>query len=390
MKTFAKKCARKMGISFNDLMIPQYLTSYNFLQGKAFNPVKVTFELTYACNLRCQMCPIVNAEGTKITKEQREKELSTREITDLLGILKKLGVKVILLTGGEPFIRKDIDELVHTIKQKGFECWILSNGYFLNEKHASALVGSGVDLISFSMDGPQEIHNEIRGAKDSFQKICESVRLIEDEKRRLKKNTPRIFLNCTISALNQGSISQVVDSAHHLGVKAVNYLWLYYTNENNVTATKNVMKVGELKPENQVLSEAIRQVNSATLIEQVALSRAKGKEYGIQVGFNPPLRDDEIEKRFYDENFSFSSKCFYPWFQTRLDPYGNVYPCSLDVSMGNVREKSFPEIWNGSRYVNFRKQLRSFRLLPKCIKCCKLVNRNWSNLPTFNFKKRRV
>lgn len=383
MKTFAKKIARKLGLRFDDLVWPYYWTAYNFLQGKAFNPLKITIELTYGCNLRCKMCPLENAKNDEEKPAANsQQELSINELQGFVDDLKKLKVKSILLTGGEPFIKKDIEKLVARIKENNFYCCILSNGYFISEYHAKKLVDAKVDLISFSMDGPQALHNSIRGVEDSFEKICKSIKLIQAEKKRAHAALPRIILNCTISALNQEHISEIIDIAHELGVELVDYMYLFYTDSDKITATKNVMAVGSLKPESQILPDNIKKIDSRKLIQEVNRAKQKAKKYHIYLGFNPPLEDNEIEKRFFDDSFSFSSKCFYPWFETRLDPYGNVYPCSLDVPMGNIRKMPFSRIWNGSQYIDFRNKLKQHKLLPMCAKCCKLVYRYWSNLPT--------
>lgn len=387
MKKIAKKILKKMGVRFDDLIIPYYWLPYNFLGGKAWNPLKVTMELTYACNLKCQMCPLEIAKNAgKPLSEEARKELTTQQIKDFVDDLKKMKVRSIMLTGGEPFIRKDIDEIIRYIKARGFYCAILSNGYFISQEHARVFIESGVDLISFSMDGTQDIHNQIRGVADSFQKICESVRLIEQEKKRLRKGLPRVILNCTISALNQAVLSEIVETAHRLGVNLVDYMYLFYTDEDKIQATKNIMPVGELKPENQILPESIKKVDLETLRRQVRLSKDMARQYRIAIGFNPPLNNKEIEQRFFDEDSAFCSKCFYPWFETRVDPFGNIYPCSLDVAMGNIRETSFKEIWNGPKYIDFRRKLRKAKLLPMCIKCCKLVHRYWSKLPDLGYK----
>lgn len=386
----AKGVMRKMGLRLDDLLVPYYLIPYNFADGKALNPLKATIELTYRCNLMCKMCPLeIAKEWHKTGSAGKNSELTTDEIKKFVKDLKAIGIKSILLTGGEPFLRNDINEIVRHIKKNGIYCAILSNGYFITREHAKTLISSGVDLISFSMDGPENIHNRIRGVGNSFQKICGSIKLLKDEQRLSGKFLPKIILNCTISALNQNCISEIVEIANSLDVKLVDYMYLFYTDEDKINATKKVMNVGQLKPESQILPDGIKNVDSQTLIKQVGESKFKAKRYNITVGFNPPLKDIEIESRFFDDSFSFSSKCFYPWYETRVDPHGNVYPCSLDVPMGNIREVAFKEIWNGGKYIDFRNSLKEHGLLPMCAKCCKLVHRYWSNLPVFS-KKRKV
>ena len=122
-------------------------------------------------------------------------------------------------------------------------------------------------------------------------------------------------------------------------------------------------------------------IDIETLKSSIAKAKQKAAHYNIALNFRPPLNDGEIEKRFFDPNFSYCSRCFYPWFETRLDPFGNIYPCSIDIPMGNIRKESLKEIWQGNKYRSFRKNLKKHKLLPACAKCCKLNNKFWSSLP---------
>lgn len=101
----------------------------------------------------------------------------------------------------------------------------------------------------------------------------------------------------------------------------------------------------------------------------------------LNVTFSPNLRKSEIYRRFMDDSYSYVDKCFYPWYEIRINPYGVVYPCSMNVDMGDLRKKPLSKIWNNQKYIGFRKALKENKLFPKCKKCCKLNNKIWDYLP---------
>lgn len=382
MKVLIKKVAKRLGLSFDKLITPYYWFPYYFMGGRAYPPKKVTLELTFRCNLKCQMCPLVHWQKTKSGSSEMpmraENELTVEEIKKTIDELKRLGTKAILLTGGEPFLRKDMREIMSYIKSKGLYCSILSNGTVITKEKAKDIVDSGVDVLSISVDGPENIHNEIRGRDYAFENIKKAVRLIKEYQKEQAKDGPRLLFNCTISSLNSNRIDEVVDSARQLGVGKVEFMYLFYTTDKQDKETQEDMPNRNVKPENQILPEHLRNIEIDNLKRAIKRSQEKAYEAGIEVSFSPSLKEHEIERRFYDDKFAYCSKCFFPWYETRIDPQGNVYPCSMNINMGNIRESSMEDIWNNGAYVNFRRKLRKKGLFPTCYKCCKLTNRYWS------------
>jgi hypothetical protein len=59
-----------------------------------------------------------------------------------------------------------------------------------------------------------------------------------------------------------------------------------------------------------------------------------------------------------------------------------MYPCWIDIRLGDVREQGFLELWNGAEYKRFRRLIREKKLLPKCTTCCALSDASWSKVPT--------
>lgn len=129
------------------------------------HPVLCNYYVTYRCNARCGFCDIWERPSPYITLEQAQQNFRD---------LRKLGVRVIDFTGGEPLLHRQIDELLHLAKQQGFITTLTTNT-LLYPKWAERLKGL-VDMLHFSLDSPRrEEHNASRGV-DCFGFVQESIR----------------------------------------------------------------------------------------------------------------------------------------------------------------------------------------------------------------------
>lgn len=130
------------------------------------HPVLCNYYVTYRCNARCGFCDIWERPSPYVTLEQAEKNMQA---------LKRLGVKVIDFTGGEPLLHRQIDELLRLAKKMGFITTLTTNA-LLYPKWARRLKGL-VDMLHFSLDSPhKEAHDASRGVA-CFDFVEESIRL---------------------------------------------------------------------------------------------------------------------------------------------------------------------------------------------------------------------
>lgn len=130
------------------------------------HPVLCNYYLTYRCNATCSFCDIWEKPSPYITLENAIQNFQA---------LKKLGVKVIDFTGGEPLLHRQIDELLGEAKKMGFITTITTNG-LLYPKWATRLRGL-IDMLHFSLDSPnRDEHDASRGVK-CFDKVMESIQI---------------------------------------------------------------------------------------------------------------------------------------------------------------------------------------------------------------------
>jgi len=392
LKKKIKEWLRSYGISRSHANIFQYWVPYTFMDGKAFTPQSITIECTLRCNLSCQMCPLDiprmmhDRTNPEFVAERKKAEMSTDEILHLIDDVAGMGVREMTLTGGEFFLRRDAFELVERAKRGGVRLCVNTNAWFLNRSYAERLIGLGVDALSVSIDGPDEVHDEIRRGKGSFRRICEGLSCLKEAKQKLGKDKPAVGITVTIFALNQNRFSEVLDAVHDLGVSSVDFDYMFFTDEKSSRITEKMLPLPvHRKEENQILPDELRDVDADVMYAEVQRAKAKAEKYGVRIGFGPPFKSKEqIWKRFHDVRYSFVDKCFYPWKSARVNPYGDVYSCSIDVAFGNIREASFSRLWNGEAYKVFRRTLKQHRLFPKCAKCCALNNDLWGRLPAID------
>ncbi|MFQ5646014.1 MAG: radical SAM protein [bacterium] len=357
--------------------VPHYYLPYLFREGQAGTPLCVDIELTYRCNLKCLMCPQEQFKINRKSRKPKRPELEQSERENILDDLAHMRVGYITFTGGEPFVNPACLPLIRYAKRSGLFCNVLSNGALLTEEKVKEICESGLDSITFSLDGTEAVHDKIRGIPGSYQKLTAAIRNF----RLHPGNAPCLGLNCTISALNQDDFSRLVDIAHELGIRAVNFAFLFFTDEEAVEKTKKMIDISQGKEENQIIPDYLKEVDLNILGREIETCFQKARDKKIPINFSPPVQGAFLEKYFFDRNYSYAGKCFFPWYSSRINPYGDVYPCSLDLTMGNIREQPFSQIWNGPDYVNFRKNLKERKLFPKCMKCCELKSRLWDYLP---------
>ncbi|MBC8498446.1 radical SAM protein [Candidatus Bathyarchaeota archaeon] len=286
--------------------------------------------ITYRCQCRCRTCNIWKKEET-----ERE-ELALEEYHALfesnMDVLRE--VRSIQITGGEPFMRRDLPELVSTIHASLPDCtfWIPTNGMNpraveeATKEMLEHLKGRGVG-VSVSVDGMGPTHNVQRGVVGSFRKAMETLRRLS----ALREEHPRLGLTVgmTLTPQNYREASEVYPLARRFGadfsMRPVNFSDIYYRNMDERRPLDDVS--GELLP----------------LIRTIARDTVKRK--GI-IHSAPTLRYMQGIVDYIRDPTYRSLPCAAGEDSFFLDPYGDVYPCIfVDEKMGNIREEQLADLW---------------------------------------------
>ncbi len=161
------------------------------------------WELTLACNLSCIHC------GSGAGKKRND-ELNTFEAFDVISQLSKLKCALVTLTGGEPLLRKDWFEIASSIKKSGMMVNMVTNGSNVDEKTAKKIKEAGLVNIAVSIDGPEKIHDTIRGA-GTYDRAMRGIAYLK------KQNIPTTVLT-TVNTLNLDKLESIRKSLEDMCV----------------------------------------------------------------------------------------------------------------------------------------------------------------------------
>ena len=168
-------------------------------------PLNASFELTARCNFNCRFC-YIHREGTSAEAEKR-RELSTGQWLDMFEEAAGMGVLLALLTGGEPMIRDDFDELYTRLKRLGFSVYINTNGSLIGDEKLRLFRELPPTRINLSIYGAsRETYSRVNGNPDGFD-------LSREAALRLKENGIQTALSMSVGRYNVGDIPAVYDFA---------------------------------------------------------------------------------------------------------------------------------------------------------------------------------
>jgi len=288
---------------------------------------------TYRCNARCVMCNIWKYP-TKVEEEFKP------EILEKLPVLKFANI-----TGGEPMIRDDIDEIIGILTKKADRIVISTNGYFTEKIVDIARKFKNKNLgVRISLEGLPAANDELRGLKDCFDHGLRT--LLELQRLGLKD----IGFGITVSDRNAKDMIELYQLAKGLNVEfataAVHNSYYFHKNDNSIAHMEEVIASFEDIVEELLKTGRIKNWFRA-YFNYGLINYIKGNPRLLPCGAG--------EDMFF------------------LDPFGEIRPCNgLDEagdenSMGNLKEKTFEEIWNSERAREVKKRARN------CAKNCWMI-----------------
>ena len=178
-------------------------TKLNLAKAAVFKdtPAYVQFYITARCNLTCEQCNIIYANADV-------RECSLYEINKMADNFAKMGVAIILLTGGEPFARKDLPDIIKAFESRGVHVRMQTNGLASEEQIVKCIESGGRD-ISISLDSLQpQNQDKINGQfKDSWHKALKSISLFT---KHLPQKGSFASLGCVLAKSNLDEVKDVI------------------------------------------------------------------------------------------------------------------------------------------------------------------------------------
>jgi AdoMet-dependent heme synthase len=287
----------------------------------------IQLHLTERCNLRCRHC---------YQTEDRPAEMSLSEITLLIDEVSEMledwketyGIALsssFNVTGGEPFLRQDIFRILEELRNREFNAYILSNGILISREKAATLAELGVKGVQISIEGPEQIHDDIRGA-GSFSSSLKGVRNLIDAGLE-------VTLNTTLSSMNADCFMDVIELASSLGVQRLGFSRLVPSGNSEKLINSMLGK------------EAVKDLYNRIFLQKIK---------GLQIVTGDPVASQFRNPTAEDvENPVPTGGCAAGVAGLTVLPDGTVTPCRrMPVPIGNVRRDSLREIWATSEVLN--------------------------------------
>jgi 12,18-didecarboxysiroheme deacetylase len=190
--------------------LPSHLLQFS----KDKKPV-VVWNITRRCNLKCIHCYAQSKD------QEYTDELTTEQGKELIDDLAKFGVPVILFSGGEPLMRKDLPVLAEYAVSKGMRAVISTNGTLITKEVAKKLKEIGLSYVGISLDGLEEIHDHFRGKKGAYQKAMEGI-------KNCQEAGIKVGLRFTMNKINVKDIPGIFDLLEEKDIPRVCFYHLVY------------------------------------------------------------------------------------------------------------------------------------------------------------------
>lgn len=294
-------------------------------------PITISIEPTTACNLRCPECPSGLRAFSRPTGN-----LKADFFRQTIDTLYQRLTYLIFYFQGEPYINPRFLEMVAYANEKGIYTITSTNGHFLNEENARKTIQSGLDRLIISVDGTtQEVYENYR-KEGKLEVVLQGARNVVKWKKELKSRTPHIVFQFLVVRPNEHQIPAIFRLAKEIGV------------------------------------------------DEVKLKTAQ--VYNYQYG-NPLIPLDERYARYQrqaDGTYRVKNRlldhCWKLWHACVITWDGMVVPCCFDKDathrLGDLRHQNFHQIWKGSAYDAFRRQLLAGRnkidICTNCTEGCKV------------------
>jgi MoaA/NifB/PqqE/SkfB family radical SAM enzyme len=304
------------------------------------------------CNCRCLMCDIWRAT----TRD----ELAAADIARWLAEWRDLGVRRVVLSGGEALLHSHIWELCDHLRAAGIGVTILSTGLLLR-RHAAELVRRCDDVV-VSLDGPQPIHNQIRNIPRAYEKLAEGVAAVKAADARVL-----VTGRCTVQRSNYRYLRATAAAAHELQLDRISFLSADVSSEAfNRPGGWDDQQVGQvaLAPSDLPLLAA----------ELDALEREYAADFAGGYIAEPALK---LRRRLYQyyaallgQGDFFPNSCNAPWVSTVIEADGTVRPCFFQPPLGNIYQAaSLDAILNSPEALAWRNGLDTQRdaICRKCV-----------------------
>lgn len=338
----------------------------HLLQFSADKKPVVVWNITSACNLKCVHCYAAAGKAGN--------ELSTKEGMELIANLREYGSPVILFSGGEPLIRKDLPALIRTAVKSDMRAVISTNGTLITQDLAMELADYGLSYIGVSLDGLQEINDTFRGVRGAFREAMKGI-------ERAMHEGIKVGLRFTMNRRNVDEIPRILDLMKTEGIPRICFYHLVYTGRA-IELMEDDLSKGQTRDTLDLIMDRTREmIDAGQQVEVLTVdNHADGPYVYLRMKRQGHPRADEVLEllKMNGGNSSGLGIGCVNW-------DGEVYPDQFWRTrvLGNVRQKPFSEIWEDpSNEFLMKLKTKKEHMQGRCRDC------RWLDVCAGNFRAR--
>jgi 12,18-didecarboxysiroheme deacetylase len=343
--------------------LPSHLLQFS----KDKRPV-VVWNVTRRCNLKCVHC-YAHAKNTS-----SDDELTTDQGKELIDDLADFGAPVMLFSGGEPLVRRDLPELAAYAVEKGMRAVISTNGTLITPEMARNLKQIGLSYVGISLDGMQEINDRFRGVNGAFRSALEGIKNSQDA-------GIKVGLRFTINKFNVNEIPKIFQLLEEMDIPRVCFYHLVYAGRGTDLVKEDLTHEGTRAALDLIIDETKRLFDKGKPKEVLTVdNHADGPYVYLRLLRENPDRAKEVLEllKWNEGNNSGRGIGCVSW-------DGEVYADQFwrHHSFGNVKHRPFSQIWTDTseELMGKLKEKKKF-VKGRCATC------NWLDVCGGNFRVR--
>jgi 12,18-didecarboxysiroheme deacetylase len=328
----------------------------------------VVWNITRRCNLKCLHC---YAHARNIPFDN---ELTTMEGKKLIDDLAGFGVPVLLISGGEPLVRKDLPELAAYAVEKGMRAVISTNGTLITAQMANTLKKIGLSYVGISLDGMEEINDRFRGVKGAFRSALKGI-------ENCKKAGIKVGLRFTINKINVDEIPDLFKLIEENDIPRICFYHLVYAGRGSKLVEEDLTHEESRRAVDLIMDFTKKLHDQGKPKEVLTVdNHADGPYIYLRLKKENPERAKEVLEllKMNEGNNSGRGIGCISWDgEVHADQFWRHY------SFGNVKDRPFSEIWTDTSdpLMNKLKEKKKYAK-GKCGTC------RWLDICAGNFRVR--
>jgi heme d1 biosynthesis radical SAM protein NirJ len=291
----------------------------------------VIWNLVRRCNLACQHCYSISADV------DFPGELSTAEVFSVMDDLKRFGVPVLILSGGEPLLRADLPDIARRAKQMGFYVGLSTNGTLIGTHNIGELAATGFDYLGVSLDGIEGTHDRFRRKAGAFRAAMEGIRLAREA-------GIKVGVRFTLTQDNAHDLPALLRLLEVERIDKFYLSHLNYAGRGNNNRARDAL-IDTTRRMMGLLFDACWDYQERGLAKEFVTGNndADGVYLLLWARRKFPDREAHLRAKLAQWGGNASGVNV-----ANIDNLGNVHPDTMwwDYTLGNVRERPFSEIWS--------------------------------------------